>query len=92
MIDRVIDRVIFRKFANGDVIAWLPDVEANPGRCMSYMHIGQHGEGVYPADTVPASPNEYRLLAEELRRRGYVLQVFKRLNLSRNSHSKGVTV
>ena len=75
-----LDRVIFRKFKDGDIIAWLPDTPANPGKCDSYMHIGQHGEGEYPAATVPASPKEYRLLAEELRRRGYVLRVVKRLN------------
>lgn len=74
------DRVIFRKFGNGDVIAWLPDNPANLGKCDSYMHIGQHGEGVYPAATKPASPKEYRLLAEELRQLGYVLRVVKRLS------------
>ena len=74
------DRVIFRKFKDGDVIAWLPDIPANPGRCMSYMHIGQHGEGIYPANTVPATVAEYRSLAEELRQRGYVLRVVSRLS------------
>jgi hypothetical protein len=49
---------------------------------MSYMHLGQHGEGIYPAATVPAKPKEYRLLAEELRRLGYVLRVVKRLSWS----------
>jgi len=74
------DRVIYRKFADGDVIAWLPDVEANPGRCMSYMHIGQHGEGDYPAATKPASPKEYAPLLRELRAIGYNLRVVSRLN------------
>lgn len=82
-----LDRVVFRKFANrngaegpgGEVIAWLPDVEANPGRCMSYMHIGQHGEGVYPAATVPASVHEFRPLLFELERIGYNLRVVSRL-------------
>jgi hypothetical protein len=74
-----IDRVIFRKFKDGQVIAWLPDVEANPGCCMSYMHIGQHGEGNYPADTVPADPKEYSELKAELTRIGYTLRVVSRL-------------
>lgn len=73
------DRVIFRKFKDGDVIAWLPDVPATPGRCMSYMHIGQHGEGEYPAATVPASPAEYAALLKELRRIGYKLRVVTRV-------------
>lgn len=51
--------VIFRKFNNGEVIAWLPEVDVNKGMCMSYMHVGQHGEGIYPADTVPATEAEY---------------------------------
>ena len=59
--------VIFRKFKNGEVIAWLPGVEANPNQCMSYMHVGQHGEGIYPADTVPAKATEYLDLLDELR-------------------------
>lgn len=29
---------------SNDVIAFLPDVIANPGMIMSYMHVGQHGE------------------------------------------------
>lgn len=29
---------------SNDVIAFLPDVIANPGMIMSYMHMGQHGE------------------------------------------------
>jgi len=74
------DRVIFRKFADGEVIAWLPDNLANRGRCDSYMHIGQHGEGVYPAVTKPASPKEYALLLKELTAIGYKLRVVKRLS------------
>lgn len=74
------DRVIFRKFKTGEVIAWLPDVPANPGRCMSYMHIGQHGEGIYPADTVPATLDEYApLLREMMEQVGYTLRVVSRL-------------
>lgn len=74
------ERVIYRKSKDGQVIAWLPDQPANPGRMVCYMHIGQHGEGIYPAETKPASETEYRLLAEELHLRGYVLRVVKRLS------------
>lgn len=73
------DRVIFRKFADGDVIAWLPDNPANPGKCDSYMHVGQHGEGEYPAATVPASPAEYAALLKELTAIGYKLRIVARL-------------
>ncbi|MCR4302118.1 MAG: hypothetical protein NUV51_10945 [Sulfuricaulis sp.] len=83
------DRVIFRKFRDGQVIAWLPDVEANPGRCMSYMHIGQHSEGVYPADTVPASEIEYTPLWRELFRLGYRLRVVQRMPHTRNMQLTG---
>ena len=79
----VLDRVIFRKFANGDVIAWLPDNPANLSRCDSYMHIGQHGEGEYPAATKPASPKEYRALLQELCAIGYKLRVVSRLTFKR---------
>lgn len=73
------DRVIFRKFKDGDVIAWLPDNPAAPGRCDSYMHIGQHGEGGYPADTVPATRAEYAPLLKELRSIGYKLRAVSRM-------------
>ena len=75
-----LDRVIFRKFKDGGVIAWFPDIPANPGRCLSYMHLGQHGEGVYPADTVPATAKESANLKAELESIGYNLREVKRLN------------
>ena len=38
------DRVIFRKFPEGDVIALFPDIAADhKGNIQSYMHYGQHG-------------------------------------------------
>ena len=38
-------KVIFRKFKKeNDIIAFLPEVEANAGYVMSYQHVGQHGE------------------------------------------------
>lgn len=74
------DRVIFRKFRDGEVIAWLPDAPANPGRMLSYMHIGQHAEGSYPADTAPATEADYAPLWQELRRIGYKLRIVRRLS------------
>lgn len=41
-------RAVFRKDRHcGDVIAFLPDMEANEGNIMSYGHNGQHGEATY---------------------------------------------
>lgn len=63
-------KVIFRVWKDtGDVIAFLPEVEANPGQIMSYMHVGQHGEADYfhcLKVTRPASNAEAQPLAREL--------------------------
>lgn len=63
-------KVIFRKFKReGDVIAFLPAVPANPGLVMSYMRVGQHGEADYKGllrVTLPCPPAEYAALAAEL--------------------------
>lgn len=40
-------KVILRKNKDGDMIAFLPEIPANYGNIMSYMHIGQHGEASY---------------------------------------------
>ena len=63
--------VIFRKWIKGpgDVIAILPEVEANPGMHMMYEHVGQHGEGNYAGvleRTRLATPAEYAPLLAEL--------------------------
>lgn len=77
------DRVIFRKWKdNNDIIAILPDSDANVGRVMMYEHIGQHGEGNYQAvltRTTLAKPEEYQDLLEELKGIGYKPRVLKRL-------------
>ena len=79
---RVIFRVWERGYTKGDVIALFPDDTANNnGRCMSYEHVGQHGDADYSrviARTRPAKPAEYDNLAEELGQRGYNLKVCKR--------------
>ena len=75
------NRVIFRKFGEGDIIALFLDYEWNEGikkYVNSYMHIGQHGGADYALvikRTKPAKPSEYMELAEELRQRGYKLHV-----------------
>jgi len=77
------DRVIFRKWKDtGDIIAFLPDEPANYGHVLSYMHIGQHGEADYNHClniTIPATPEEYKDLLEELQSIGYDLIVRKRM-------------
>jgi hypothetical protein len=77
------DRVIFKKWRNGDIIACLPDSNTNYGRMMMYEHIGQHGEGDYyhVLDmTTPAQPEEYANLLAELTSIGYNPVVTKRYN------------
>ncbi len=62
-------RVIFRKWPTGDIIALLPDVEANRGMVMMYEHTGQHGEGSAShviSYSRPASAIEYAPLLREL--------------------------
>lgn len=65
-------KVIFRKDKkDGDIIAFLPEIEVNYGCVMSYMHFGQHSEAdflYYQIGTVAASEKEYRNLLDELQR------------------------
>jgi hypothetical protein len=69
--------VIFRKWKkeNNAIIALFPTEpgDSNLYTCMSYMHIGQHGAAnldiIY--NTVPAQPEEYQDLLEELINIGY---------------------
>lgn len=73
-------KVIFRKFPEGDVIAFFPDlpVTNDPGAMLSYQHIGQHGAAFYPLDTKPANSDEYVALYVELESIGYDLEIRKR--------------
>lgn len=67
-------KVIFRKSKNPytneyEVVAFFPEFEANYGRILSYMHIGQHSEadlGFYH-ETKKATETEYKPLLEELK-------------------------
>ena len=77
------DRVIFRKWADGDIIAILPDNPHNAGYVDMYEHIGQHGEGKAKiiGNSKLAKPEEYAYLLEELTQIGYDLRVMKRLTV-----------
>lgn len=65
-------KVVFRKFSDGDVIALFCDTakDCNPGHVMSYMHLGQHGEAsrYLGRDLKLASPAEYAPLFREMSR------------------------
>ncbi|KKL87957.1 hypothetical protein LCGC14_1929600 [marine sediment metagenome] len=75
------DRVIFRKWPNGDIIALLPDNVANPGMVDMYEHVGQHGEGMpgIVSSTSLATPEEYADLLKELKQIGYEPRIMQRL-------------
>lgn len=77
--------VIFRKWTNGgEIIAFLPDVSATFGMCMSYEHVGQHGEADYNSllhITRLASEKEYHDLLFEMVSYGYDdLRVYAKMN------------
>lgn len=78
--DRKEDRVIF-KVIRGEVNAFMPDAEANPGRIVCYAHIGQHSEASmdYYRLGRPAKPHEYQELKDELGRIGYRVKVAHRI-------------
>ena len=80
------DRVILRRCKRWpSIVAFLPDVPANPGFVMSYEHVGQHSEasrGFYLKETTPLrDPLPYDALAllSELRNLGYSLRVVQRI-------------
>ncbi len=67
-------KVIFRKVKNPytkeyEVVAFFPEIEANYGRILSYMHIGQHGEASleFYQETKKATEAEYKPLLNELK-------------------------
>ena len=78
-------KVIFRKFKDGgDIIAIFPEIPAtlNAAECESYQTVGQHGacapDGLIREATVPATPDEYQALKEELESIGYKLDIRQR--------------
>ena len=75
--------VIFRMYRTNPktCLALFPYEDGGPGCCMSYEHIGQHGEANYLSVmgiTVPATPAEYADLKAELETIGYNLKVINR--------------
>lgn len=63
-------KVIYRKGAGGEVVAFLPELPANYGKIVCYAHIGQHSEASieYYHGTKTALPSEYEPLNDELKR------------------------
>lgn len=67
-------KVIFRKSKNPytneyEIIAFFPEIEANYGNILSYMHIGQHSEASleFYHSTKKATEEEYKPLLNELK-------------------------
>lgn len=68
------DRVVFRRWKDGGVIALFPHMPEGRGLVNSYEHVGQHGAADYHGvvrETRPAKPAEYASLLRELKRVGY---------------------
>ena len=62
-------KVIFKKDKEGNIIAFLPDIEVNFGNIMSYAHDGQHSETdiEYYWSLKKAEQEEYKSLLNELK-------------------------
>ena len=76
-----VERVVFRKWGNGDIIALFPDWPVRYGQINSYEHVGQHGAASYSEvvrHTKPTSQAEYAALFNELRAIGYTPRSTKR--------------
>ena len=70
------DKIVFRIYPDGEVIALFPQIAAQIGGylCQSYMHIGQHGAAsthTVVRQTRLASRKEYLPLLKELEQIGY---------------------
>lgn len=70
------DKTIYRKFKDGEVIALFPQIAGNVAGwlCQSYMHVGQHGAAdphIVYGETKLATPDEYAVLHAELEQIGY---------------------
>ena len=73
--------VIFRTYADGQIIALWPYVLENATMCQSYQQVGQHAPADYTGtirSTRPATPEQYRPLESELKRLGYWFSVDQR--------------
>jgi len=83
-IDEKGTKVIFRQFADGDIIAIFPEIPAdnNYNHCLSYQHTGQHGTcdvGIYH-DTFKPYTGKIEPLIRELTAIGYKLQIVRRIS------------
>jgi hypothetical protein len=66
-----------------EILALFPDIIEKPnGACSCYQHVGQHGSADYnyciDELTIPAKPEEYKDLKEELESLGYKLKIRKK--------------
>lgn len=82
-MDKNMTKVVFRWYRTDECIALFPQnaADVNGFTCGSYMHVGQHGAAniqLVVSRTRLATWEEYRLLAKELRQRGYRLDIRKR--------------
>jgi len=92
------DKVIFRIWPDGGVIALFPQIAASVDGylCESYMHVGQHGAATpgIVNNTRPAKPAEYKELLQELEQIGYNPVIVKKFTykdyLIRKSQYKGM--
>ena len=86
-----ITEVIFRKERSGknkwEITAVVPYLLDNYAKwtMMRHAHVGQHSGCSYAwyLDTIPASPEDYKELYDELTQMGYNLKVIKRINYDR---------
>ena len=82
-------RVVFRVCKDTNtVIALMPDIEAQPGYCSSYEHVGQHGAADYSGvlrKTRKAEQHEEIPLLLELKSIGYNVQVITRFTPHRKA-------
>jgi hypothetical protein len=90
-------KVIFRKWKDGTITALFPEVSSDEHgyNCLSYNHLGQHGEAEYDycvSMTKPANIIEAASLAKELKGLGYDLKiVFRETARDRATRKKYAT-
>ena len=80
-------KVVFRVFKDGNIIALFPDDSYKYGSMyytVCYQHSGQHGSCDYQAVisiTKPATEEQYRSLAKELKNMEYNLKIQQRAKI-----------
>lgn len=88
------EKVIFRVFPEGDVIAMFPRiaVDTTGYKCQSYMHVGQHGaaDPMIVSSTRLATVIERANLRRELEQLGYDLKLVKRFTSADQEYRKSV--